>query len=284
MEIDDPERAARYLKHIGYFRLSPYTIPFQVDGHEHRFRTDVAFDDVLDLYVFDRVLRLLIIDALERVEVAVRAALTDHMSTTYDDPHWYVDPEHFSDRGKHSGLLDIVEKTCDNRLRGNPDTGDGGLIHRSALEHYLLTYGTPKLPPSWLMVENIDDRPAGHRHREPAASFGPNGDRSHDRDHRTDPQVVAAHLCPRSKCVRPSWAPLEHRTRGVPRDPLVTGSGLAKRAGRPSPTIREAALSSAGIASIRARHDLASQQLGSPVTRVAQRSAADEPYRDGSTR
>lgn len=155
MEIDDPERAARYLKHIGYFRLSPYTIPFQVDGHEHRFRTDVAFDDVLDLYVFDRVLRLLIIDALERVEVAVRAALTDHMSTTYDDPHWYVDPEHFSDRGKHSGLLDIVEKTCDNRLRGNPDTGDGGLIHRSALEHYLLTYGTPKLPPSWLMVETL---------------------------------------------------------------------------------------------------------------------------------
>ncbi|WP_269457399.1 Abi family protein [Brevibacterium sandarakinum] len=42
------------------------------------FREGTSFDDVLDLYVFDRALRLLVMHALERVEVAVRAALTDH--------------------------------------------------------------------------------------------------------------------------------------------------------------------------------------------------------------
>jgi len=153
--IVNRDRALRYLRHIGYYRLSPYTIPFQQGGPEHRLRDGTSFDDVLDLYVFDRALRLVIMDALERVEVAVRAALTDHMSTVYDDPHWYMEASHFRDRGKHAGLLKIVRDTCDERLRGTPDAGEDSLVHRSALEHYLTTYGSPELPPSWLMVETL---------------------------------------------------------------------------------------------------------------------------------
>lgn len=155
LRIPDTDRAARYLRHIGYYRLSPYTIPFQQDRRDHLFREGTAFDDVLALYVFDRALRLLVMDALERVEVAVRAALTDHMSTTYDDPHWYMDASHFQDRGKHAGLLRIVRESCEERLRGSPDAGEDSLVHRSALEHYLTTYCTPDLPPSWLMVETL---------------------------------------------------------------------------------------------------------------------------------
>lgn len=155
LQIPDPDRARRYLRHIGYYRLSPYTIPFQDGGSDHLFREGTAFNDVLDLYVFDRALRLLVMDALERVEVAVRAALTDHMSTTYDDPHWYTDSDHFHHRGKHAKLLNIVQDTCNDRLRGTPDAGEDSLVHRSALEHYLTTYRTPELPPSWLMVETL---------------------------------------------------------------------------------------------------------------------------------
>ncbi|UNX53374.1 Abi family protein [Georgenia sp. TF02-10] len=155
LAIPDRDRALRYLRHIGYYRLSPYTIPFQQGRPDHLMREGTSFDDVLDLYVFDRALRLLVIDALERVEVAVRAALTDHMSTAYDDPHWYMDASHFRDRGRHAGLLKIVRDTCDERLRGTPDAGEDSLVHRSALEHYLTTYGSPELPPSWLMVETL---------------------------------------------------------------------------------------------------------------------------------
>lgn len=155
MAIPDPDRAVRYLRHIGYYRLSPYTIPFRQDGEGHNLRDGTSFDDVLDLYVFDRALRLVVMDALERAEVAVRAALTDHMSTTYNDPHWYVNAEHFRNQGQQARLLTIVEDTCDNRLRGTPDAEEGSLVHRSALEHYLTTYGLPELPPSWLMVETL---------------------------------------------------------------------------------------------------------------------------------
>ncbi|MFF0546639.1 MULTISPECIES: Abi family protein [Nocardia] len=155
LSIPDDEKARRYLRHIGYYRLSPYTIPFQQGQPDHAFRPGTAFDDVVDLYVFDRALRLLVMDALERVEVAVRAALTDHMSTNYDDSHWYTDARHFDKTGKHSGLLKIVRERCDERLCGKPDAGLGPLVHRSALEHYLMTYGAPELPPSWLMVETL---------------------------------------------------------------------------------------------------------------------------------
>ena len=155
LDIPDPGRARRYLQHIGYYRLSPYTIPFQQGRPDHLLRSGIAFDDVLDLYVFDRALRLLVMDALERVEVAVRAALTDHMSMTYADPHWYMDVAHFRDSRKHAEFLRIVWRLCDERLRGTPDAGEDSLVHRSALEHYLTTYGSPDLPPSWLMVETL---------------------------------------------------------------------------------------------------------------------------------
>lgn len=155
LHIPDPARAERYLQHVGYYRLSPYTIPFQQDGPDHLFSKSTTFDDVLDLYVFDRALRLLVMDALERVEVAVRAALTDHMSNTYNDPHWYMDSAHFRQPGRHAGLLQIIRSTCEDRLRGSAEAGEDSLVHRSALEHYLTTYASPELPPSWLMVETL---------------------------------------------------------------------------------------------------------------------------------
>lgn len=155
LTIADRDRTRRYLRHIGYFRLSPYTIPFRSPGTDHLFRDGTSFDDVLDLYVFDRALRLLVMDALERVEVAVRAAVTDHMSTAYGDAHWYMNAEHFRDVRMHAGLLQIVRKSCDERLRGAPDAGEDALVHRSALEHYLTTCDEPELPPSWLMLEAL---------------------------------------------------------------------------------------------------------------------------------
>jgi len=153
--VPERARAERYVRHIGYFRFSPYAIPFREERSMEELREGTEFDDLLDLYVFDRALRLLVIDALERVEVAVRAALTDHMATTYDDPHWYVDSSHFRGRASHNKFVGMVRKTCKDRLDDSPERDVDRLVHRSALEHYLLTYGEPELPPSWLMVETL---------------------------------------------------------------------------------------------------------------------------------
>lgn len=45
--VPDRDRALRYLRHLGYYRLSPYTIPFQAERSTHTFTPGAEFDDVL---------------------------------------------------------------------------------------------------------------------------------------------------------------------------------------------------------------------------------------------
>ena len=58
-----------YLRNLNYYRLSGYWLPFQDNHNTHRFIAGTRFSDVLNLYVFDRELRLLLLDSIERIEV-----------------------------------------------------------------------------------------------------------------------------------------------------------------------------------------------------------------------
>ncbi len=160
LAIPNADRASRYLRHIGYYRLSPYGIPFRerlvsADGEMlgERFVPGTTFDDLLALYTFDRKLRAIVFDAIERVEVAVRASMTDWMSTRTDDPFWYMDPTHFASPGAHQELLRRVRETCDAELKRGKGESYTHLNHMSALRHFLTTYAEPELPPSWVTME-----------------------------------------------------------------------------------------------------------------------------------
>ena len=61
-----------YLQHLNYYRLSGYWIPFQEYNKTHRFKPNVRFSDILNLYRFDRELRLLLLDAIEKIEISIR--------------------------------------------------------------------------------------------------------------------------------------------------------------------------------------------------------------------
>jgi len=67
--IVDNDRALRHLSNISYYRLSAYMLPFKkLDGNSITdiFEDGTTWDDVYNLYRFDRKLRLLIFDAIER--------------------------------------------------------------------------------------------------------------------------------------------------------------------------------------------------------------------------
>ena len=150
--VPDRDRAIRYVTHIGYFRLSPYAIPLRDMNGDRRFDLGTDFDDVLRLYVLDRQLRAVVLDALERVEVAVRAAVTDEMSGKHG-PHWYLDARHLASQELHRRLLDSIARRNAEQLQRPEESGSSRLAFPSALEHYLATYGEPDLPPSWLVLE-----------------------------------------------------------------------------------------------------------------------------------
>ena len=72
MRVPDKEKAVYYLSHISYYRLVAYWLPYETSRDPHQFAEGVCFDTVLSHYLFDRQLRLLLLDAIERFEVSFR--------------------------------------------------------------------------------------------------------------------------------------------------------------------------------------------------------------------
>ncbi len=66
---------------VNYYRLSGYWYPFR--NPDDSFKPGTTFDNVWELYVFDRHLRLLVMDAIERIEISVRSQLAYNHSHTY---------------------------------------------------------------------------------------------------------------------------------------------------------------------------------------------------------
>src|SRR3954454_12193744 len=92
--IPDRPAALFALNKIGYYRLLIYMRPLQDPSKE--FKTGVVFGDIVDLYDFDRQLRLLCLDAIERIEVALRAAIINEVGVVYG-PHFYLERRHFEE-------------------------------------------------------------------------------------------------------------------------------------------------------------------------------------------
>lgn len=91
LNFDDEELAKAYLSNISYYRLRAYTYPFQDNENpeaDHRFKqNDIKFSDIIDLYCFDRRLRNLMFNAIEKIEIAVRARIIQIYSEVYGS-HW----------------------------------------------------------------------------------------------------------------------------------------------------------------------------------------------------
>ena len=88
----DRDDLIQKLQAVNYYRLSGYLYPFR--QADDTFRPGTTLEIVWSRYTFDRQLRLLMMDAIERVEVAVRTQLAYHFAHTYG-PFAYLDPANF---------------------------------------------------------------------------------------------------------------------------------------------------------------------------------------------
>lgn len=171
LQIRDEDRAKCFLEAVSFFRLTPYMRPFQrPNDSEHSFRNNATLKDLTRLYDFDRRLRLLVIDALERVEVAVRACLSNHMASTHG-AHWYLDRTLFQKAFRHDALLELIrtkqlkalkdhERECQRIDAANTSSARKQSLktlrsRESYARHYALTYNDPDLMPAWAIMEEI---------------------------------------------------------------------------------------------------------------------------------
>ena len=91
--VDDKGSLASSLESVSYHRLSAYWRPLRVVGDDlgdWSFPKGTKFSDIWERYVFDRQLRLLVLDAIERIEVAIRNDIILNLAVG-DGPFGYLD-------------------------------------------------------------------------------------------------------------------------------------------------------------------------------------------------
>ena len=136
--VSDRQQAKHYLGHLNYYRLSGYWFPFKQSPTTNQFRPNTSFEDILNLYQFDREFRLLAIDAIERIEVSVRSKWAYFFSEKYG-AHAHLDSNLFKNFQAHqkaiSTLEESVSKSKEPFIRHLDDNYD------------------ETLPPLWALVE-----------------------------------------------------------------------------------------------------------------------------------
>ena len=140
LHVEDIARTENYLRHIGYYRFSAYLYPLLATPKEnHVFKPGSTFNQALDMYRFDRHLRLLMFNEIEKIEVAVRSAIVNITCRETGNPFWMTDPACFYD----AKTFDKTKLLIDAELAKSRE---------DFIEHFRNTYSDP-YPPAWMLAE-----------------------------------------------------------------------------------------------------------------------------------
>ena len=123
----------RALIEIGYYRLSAYWFPYKVQDKDGRMRflEGTTLEVVLRSYEFDRRLRLLMFDAIGKVEVFLRSRIA-HLASQESGPFGYPDK-----------ALPRLKREFSAAKK-----------NEQYVKHFVAKYGDEhELPPYWMMTE-----------------------------------------------------------------------------------------------------------------------------------
>lgn len=140
LKFDNEANASHYLSNISYYRLRAYTYPFQDNlNSNHLFIKQISFNDIINLYVFDRQLRLLLFNAIEKIEIALRTQIIYQYSINYGG-FWHL----------NSTLFNNCEYFAEQKAALQKEINRSNEIF---IKHYKNTYTNPIDPPSWMSLE-----------------------------------------------------------------------------------------------------------------------------------
>lgn len=143
LKIENEERTIRHLSRISYYRLSAYMLPFKElkdEKYLDKFIENATWESIYDLYVLDRKLRIVVFDAIERIEVAVRTQMVYTLSHKYG-AHWLDNNSVINEPRVYNEIqtfIEGIERKKENEV---------------FIEHYYSKYDNPEHPPCWMLVE-----------------------------------------------------------------------------------------------------------------------------------
>lgn len=146
--IEDEKKAFYYLEHIWYFRFSWYLKYFQ--NEDDFYIKWTSFDQVLDYYILDRKLRLLVLDAIEKIEVSLKANLNNTLSEEAWC-FWYTKEKFFNlNKEKNKDWYKwILEKNWKLKEKFLNEKSS------SYVKNFFQKYSSEDFLPSWMFFEEL---------------------------------------------------------------------------------------------------------------------------------
>ena len=140
LKINDINRTESYIRHIGYYRLSAYMYPhLEIPKDKHIYKSNKTFQNVLDLYKFDKKLRLLIFNEIEKIEIAVRSSIVNNACEIFNDPYWITDSKYFISPSHFQKTLTLIDKELE-------------YSKEDFIIHFKTKYSN-QYPPAWMLAE-----------------------------------------------------------------------------------------------------------------------------------
>ncbi|WP_346777637.1 Abi family protein [Rhodococcus sp. HNM0563] len=165
MTIPDHTAAERWLSSVGYYRLSGYWYPYRVRTQAagappvigDDFQPGTSFEQIVELYDFDRKLKLLVLDAIERVEVAMRLRVGHTLGRrgafAHTDPNMlsteFVGVSSPSQAPAHAEWLESAHAKWLRKVAQEQSRSKEEFV-----KHFTRKYGGPL--PVWVVTEILD--------------------------------------------------------------------------------------------------------------------------------
>lgn len=140
LHIDDEKNAQLYLSHINYYRLGEYWYTMQSDKEQHIFKENAKFSDVIKLYEFDRELKILLFDVIERIEISLRTKMIYYLSHEFN-AWWFQNFEIFVDSRALVKTLSNIEEEISRTKE------------KTIKNHFKKHKDDKRFPPSWKTLE-----------------------------------------------------------------------------------------------------------------------------------
>ncbi len=156
LQVADDAKAIECLRRNGYYRLSAYWYPFRkitpasVPRRTNIFLPDSHFEDAIALYIFDKEFKLLLLDAIERVEIAVRVDLALRLGAR--DSFFHTKPQLLNSvfsRPNGSGNSHYSKwiSKLESAVNGS---------RQEFIKHHKHKYGSKSPLPIWIAIELWD--------------------------------------------------------------------------------------------------------------------------------
>lgn len=142
IHIEDTDFANRVLETVSYYRFSAYLYPFRKNDGTDEYVSGTSFNQCWQSYRFDRRLRLCIIDAIERIEVATKTKIVNLLTKRYG-PFAHQDPATFAvpiNKSRHDELLSFIDAETKKSKE-------------EFVEHFRCTYDMSQGLPLWMAIE-----------------------------------------------------------------------------------------------------------------------------------